>query len=186
MISGSLSAVQGAHVISAAGMVLVEGSLVATQALQTSAISGVLALVQDDQFAKAISVKTKYLIAGSTHQLFPFVGGDDWQIAATLLDVTGEPYDLSNAQILWTLVRYAGGQRVIADTDIDIAVVDPLAGTCVITVPARATTGIPGGRYNDVLRIVTGGITTTLCIGPVSVTVDPWQAAAPAALRLVA
>jgi hypothetical protein len=108
----------------------------------------------------------------NTHPQFQFVGGDDWEIVATLLDENGTPYDLNNAQILWTVYSTT---RVIDEGDSSISIIDAAAGTCSITVAATKTTTIPGGRYNDALRIITGGVTSTLCIGAINVTTDPWQ-----------
>jgi hypothetical protein len=112
----------------------------------------------------------------TAHQPFSFIGGDDWEIQATLQDENGNPYDLTNAQILWTLTN-AAGQRVLDPPDISISVTDAAAGTCSIMVAAAKTSTIPGGRYNDALRIVTGGITSTLSAGPVQVVTDPWLVA---------
>jgi hypothetical protein len=112
----------------------------------------------------------------TSHAPFSFIGGDDWEIQATLQDENGNPYDLTNAQILWTLIN-SSGARVLDVPDISISLTDAVGGTCSIMVAAAKTTTIPGGRYNDVLRIVTGGITSTLSAGPVQVVTDPWMVA---------
>ena len=122
----------------------------------------------------------------TTHTLFEFVAGDDWQISAELLDQNGNPYNLTNAQILWTLVNNAG-QRILQPADVAISITNAALGLCSITVPSSKTTAIFGGRYNYALRIVTGGVTSTLCIGPIQIIADPWKVATTAAtLRLVA
>ena len=37
-----------------------------------------------------------------------FVAGDDWRIGGTLLDRDGNPLDLTNASIAWTLLDPSG------------------------------------------------------------------------------
>jgi len=115
-----------------------------------------------------------------------WTAGDDWQIDATLLDETGAPFDLSGTpEILWALVD-AAGSRALDETDAIITVTDLLAGTCRIEIPATATSPLPGGHYNDVIRIVIDGVTSTLSYGHIHVTADPWGAITTAArLRLV-
>lgn len=121
-----------------------------------------------------------------THPVFQFFGGDDWEISATLLDENGVPYNLTNAQVKWTLIDNAG-RRILDVADVSISITNALAGTCLIMVAAAKTTTIAAGRYTDALRIVIGGITSTLNMGPVQVVADPWRAAqSTASLRLVA
>jgi hypothetical protein len=125
----------------------------------------------------------------TSHAVFELIGGDDWEISAELLDENGNPYDLSAAQVKWTLVNNAG-QQILDDDDVAIAIVNAAAGTCLITVAATTTTTLAGGRYSDALRIVTGGVTSTLCLGPIQVVIDPWKVQATTAstgrLRVVA
>jgi hypothetical protein len=125
----------------------------------------------------------------TTHIPFSFIGGDDWEILATLLDEHGSPYDLTSAEIKWTLVD-AAGKRVLDDGDFNITIIDASAGQCSIHVTAATTTTISSGRYTDALRIITGGVTSTLAIGSVMVASDPWkgvvQQSSTARMRLVA
>jgi hypothetical protein len=116
----------------------------------------------------------------STHLPFALVGGDDWEILATLLDENGAPYDLDNAEIKWALIN-ALGQRTLDVGDTTIDVVDAAAGTCAIRVTAARSATVLGGTYSDALRIVTGNVTSTLCIGPIYVVTDPWMTAKAAA-----
>jgi hypothetical protein len=121
----------------------------------------------------------------TAHSIFQFIGGDDWEISATLLDENDNPYNLTGATIKWTLVDNAG-RRVLDDDDIAISIISAAAGTCLIMVASTKTTTIPGGRYSDALRIIKGGVTSTLSLGPVQVITDPWAVAIqPAILRLV-
>jgi hypothetical protein len=121
----------------------------------------------------------------TAHSLFQFIGGDDWEISATLLDENGNPYNLTGATIKWTLVDNAG-HRVLADGDVAISITNAAAGTCLIMVASAKTTMILNGRYSDALRIIKGGVTSTLSLGPVQVITDPWAVVQPVALRVVA
>jgi len=112
----------------------------------------------------------------TTHAMISWTAGDDWQIDATLLDEAGSPFDLSGApEILWALMD-AGFNRVLDEDDVSITVTGAAEGKCSINVPAAKTSPLPGGRYTDVIRIVIGGITSTLSYGPISVAPDPWLA----------
>ena len=117
----------------------------------------------------------------TTHLGVSWYAGDDWQINATLLDENGNPFDLGSAQVKWCLVN-AGYQQVLDESDVAIDVVDEDTGQCAIKVPAAKTSPLPGGQYTDVIRIVVGGITSTLSVGTIFVIADPWAAVvAPAA-----
>lgn len=109
------------------------------------------------------------------HSIFEFIGGDDWEIQATLLDEYDNPYDLTGATVKWTLADSLG-KSVLGEGDSIISVTNALAGICSVVVPAAKTTTVVSGLYHDALRIVIGGITSTLAMGPVGVTTDPWMA----------
>jgi hypothetical protein len=110
----------------------------------------------------------------STQQL---VGGDDWSIPATLLDDAGQAYDLTGAQILWTITDDAG-QRFIEPVDYTVTLEDAIAGKCLIEVKAAKTTTVRAGRFTQSFRIVaTDGSTVTPLVGLVQVVVDPWRTA---------
>jgi hypothetical protein len=121
----------------------------------------------------------------TTHALFHLYAGDDWNIPATLIDDDGVPYDLTSAEIQWTMVDAAGKSPIVVG-DVTIVIIDALGGVCSIQVAASKTTAIAGGRYNDTLRITTGGITSTRNVGSVQVVADPWRVPQPVALRVVA
>jgi hypothetical protein len=120
----------------------------------------------------------------TAHTTFQFIGGDDWEIQATCLDENDEPYNLTGATIKWTLLDNAGN-RVLDVGDYAISIVDAAAGKCSIWIASPKTTTVAAGRYTDALRISTGGVTSTLSMGPIHVIADPWKAAQLAALRLV-
>jgi hypothetical protein len=114
------------------------------------------------------------------HLAIEFVAGDDWEILATLLDENGDPYDLATGppEILWTLVDRTWKPVIEAD-EIGISIVDAAAGQCAIQIPAAVTTTVEAAVYSDFIRIVIGGVTSTLATGPIFVTADPWRVAAP-------
>jgi hypothetical protein len=112
----------------------------------------------------------------TTHTPIVWFAGDDWEIRATLLDENGNPYDLTAAQIKWALID-KNASRVLDENDISVTLTDPVVGQCSIIIAAAKTSPLSGGNYSDVIRIVTGGITSTLSVGPVFVTADPWVAA---------
>jgi hypothetical protein len=112
----------------------------------------------------------------TTHSLIEFVAGDDWEIVATLLDENGFPYDLTAPHtIKWRLIA-VNGIAVIGDAAV-ITVTDATHGVCSVRVPAAITSPLVGGVYTDALRLVMGGETGTLLMGPVSVIADPWAQA---------
>lgn|SRR5262245_16969865 len=102
------------------------------------------------------------------------VAGDDWELSILMLDENGDPYDLTQATILWCLMDISYVQ-VVNTEDVVISITDPIGGTCLIHIPHDITTILPAGLYTDTLRIVIGGIYTTLLFGQISVMADPWR-----------
>jgi hypothetical protein len=62
----------------------------------------------------------------------------DWAIDGTLLDVNGQPLDLSNATLTWTLIG-PKGLPVLANGDASISVVDSANGIIRISVDNAKT-----------------------------------------------
>jgi hypothetical protein len=113
----------------------------------------------------------------TTHSAISWFAGDDCQIDVTLLDETGAPFDLTGPpEIKWVLLD-GNGQHVLDTADVAISIIDAAAGKCSIIIPAAKTSPLPGGRYTDVIRIVIGGVTSTLSVGVVNVAPDPWYVA---------
>ena len=110
------------------------------------------------------------------HVTFEWVAGDDWQINATLNDENGNPLNLAGALIKWALLD-SSYKRVLDQDDISVSVTDAAAGKCSINIPAAKTTTLGAGRYSDAIRVVIGGITSTLAFGMVYVMADPWLVA---------
>lgn len=108
------------------------------------------------------------------HDIIDWVAGDDWEVQATLIDESGQPYDLSGSEIKYALLD-AAYRRVLDNAHVDITVLNAAAGKCSIIVPSDVSKTVAGGKYNDVIRIVSGGITSTLAFGPVWVSTDPFR-----------
>jgi hypothetical protein len=70
----------------------------------------------------------------------------------------------------------AAGKRSLDESDVNITVTDAVAGKCSIHIPAAKTAPLAAGPYSDVIRLNMGGITSTLAVGPIIVTADPWLA----------
>jgi hypothetical protein len=121
------------------------------------------------------SASLKSTSTTKTHPGFKFYGGDDWQIEVTLTDDDGAPLVLDVADILWTMNDSKGG-LVFADGDFTISLLDAAGGVYAITVPAAKTTEIAGATYSDALRIVENNIASTLSVGAIYVTSDPFAA----------
>jgi len=108
------------------------------------------------------------------HQILGLVAGDDWELAVEMLDEDGAPFDLSTASVMWCLTDRTY-QRVIDTADVGISVLDPPTdGKALIQIPAAKTSPLHADIYFDILRIVTGGVTSTLLYGQVNVMADPW------------
>jgi hypothetical protein len=114
----------------------------------------------------------------SRHDTVGAVAGDDWEIRATLLKADGTPFDLSgDPSILWTLTD-STGRRVIEADEVSVSITDAAQGKCSVLVPATVTTRLVTARYCDALRLVMGGITSTLLTGDWNVLGDPFGAQA--------
>src|SRR5262245_27958897 len=109
------------------------------------------------------------------HDAFTAVAGDDWEIRATLTDENDNPY--TTGQILWALLDDKGQSR-IGTGGYTVAAIDAANGKYAIMVPASVTKPLPLGAYTDAVRIVVGGITSTLSYGLIYVMADPWSAVA--------
>jgi len=114
----------------------------------------------------------------STHALENMFAGDDWVIKATLLDESGNPYDLSGSPtIQWTLMD-AQGERVIESNEVTYTITNSAQGKCTVVVPHTVTTRLAGDMYTDVLRLTISNVVSTLSVGQILVYTDPWAAAA--------
>ena len=112
----------------------------------------------------------------TTHAPVNWFAGDDWQINATLLDENGNPFNLTTpARVLWALLN-SMGQRVLDETDVVISVPIPTNGKCTIVVPSAKTSPLGTSQYNDVIRVVVGGMTSTVATGMINVAANPWIA----------
>ena len=83
------------------------------------------------------------------------VAGDDWHIVGTLLDRAGNPLDLTNASIAWTLLDPSGSPVGASAT---ITVIDPpSAGIVNIKLTGATTATLAPGHYTEALRITRAG-----------------------------
>jgi hypothetical protein len=110
------------------------------------------------------------------HPDLEFVAGDDWEIATTLLDENGNPYDLTQPNTVKWILLNASQLVAIASDKVTISYTAPTTGKCSVLVPSTVTTLVPGGAYTDYLRLIMSGQTGTLLIGPILVIGDPWTA----------
>jgi hypothetical protein len=111
----------------------------------------------------------------STHEMVGAVAGDDWEVRLTLLDASGAPYDLSGTpSILWAMADRSG-RRVVEPNETTVSITDAAAGKCSVLIPASVTTRLAGGHYSDALRLITGGVTSTLLTGDWNVMADPFR-----------
>ena len=94
----------------------------------------------------------------------------DWAIAGTLLDATGDPLDLSNATLTWTLIGPAG-LPVLQNGDASITVTG--IGTINIAVHHTATATLECGRYIDALQVTIGDVVSPLWVGVILVAANP-------------
>lgn len=115
------------------------------------------------------------------HQLISLVGGDDWQINATFLDVDDTPLDITAAVIDWTMLD-ALGHAVLSTGQFSI-VLGANPGQCSLMVPATSSTTVAGGTYTNYWRLVIGGVANTMLSGALAVRADPWGVAAAPALE---
>lgn len=113
------------------------------------------------------------------HSSIEFVGGDNWEIAATLLDETGKAYDLTLAHTIKWCLMDGQGNRVLDSSvagQVTITTTDAVNGKVSVLVAPTVSTTVKGGTYTDALRLTIGGETGTLLMGPVNVIGDPWAA----------
>src|SRR5262249_34345695 len=106
------------------------------------------------------------------HDDTELMAGTDWAIDGTLLDVTGQPLDLSNATLQWTLIG-PSGTPVLADGDASITVVDASNGLIRIRVANAKTAPLECGRYIDALQLSIGDIVSPLRVGNILVAANP-------------
>jgi hypothetical protein len=110
----------------------------------------------------------------NTHQPVTLVGGDDWQLNATMLDPAGNNLDLSNASVLWTLLDETYKEALPANDF--VVTIGPGVGQCSVSVPATSTTKLSTARYYDFWRVVISGVHQTLLCGQINAQADPWGA----------
>jgi hypothetical protein len=109
-------------------------------------------------------------MAVSHHPDTELMAATDWAIAGTLLDVDGNPLDLANATLQWTLIG-PQGTPVLQNGDATITVTG--AGTISIAVHHAVTAPLAPGRYIDALQVSIGDVVSPLWIGNILVAASP-------------
>jgi hypothetical protein len=107
------------------------------------------------------------------HDDVTLYSGDGWTIDGTLLDASGNAFDLTGAALTWRLLD-ADGRALPASEAATITVVEPASdGKIIISVPDDATAGLPPGFYVDALRADdSAGKRSTLWSGRIMVSAD--------------
>jgi hypothetical protein len=106
------------------------------------------------------------------HDDTELMAATDWVIDGTLLDVNGQPLDLSNATLTWTLIG-PDGLPVLANGDATITVVDQANGLIRIDVPNTKTLALECGGYMDALQLTIGDVISPLWLGVILVAANP-------------
>jgi hypothetical protein len=104
------------------------------------------------------------------HDDTELMAGTDWAIAGTLLDVDGNPLDLSNATLQWTLIG-PDGLPVLQNGDATITITG--TGTINIAVHHTVTATLDPARYLDALQLSIGDVISPLWIGVILVAANP-------------
>jgi hypothetical protein len=105
------------------------------------------------------------------HHRLELVAGDDWQLDATMLDPSGEPIDLTDAILEWTLLN-SKGFRVVNPGDYNITIGSE-PGTVTVKITAASSALIAPGAHTDWWRVTVDGIAQTLLSGDIGVHSDP-------------
>lgn len=88
------------------------------------------------------------------------IAGEQWRIEGTLLDREGNPLNLTDASIIWTLLDESGAP---VTRDAIVAVLDPpAAGIVTIELTGPATSGLAPGLYTEELQITISGRTSVV------------------------
>src|SRR5215471_6755059 len=106
--------------------------------------------------------KVRRAMALVHHDDTELMAATDWVIDGTLLDVTGQPLDLSNPELTWTLIGLEG-LPVLANGD----------------VTNTKTALLECGRYIDALQLTIGDIVSPLWLGQILVAANPRRVTSP-------
>jgi hypothetical protein len=107
----------------------------------------------------------------NVHRSQSFQQGDTWQIQGNLSYADGSPFDLNTgAFVEWGLQDSAGATVIVLTLGAGIEVIDPNAGTLLITMTPLQSSGIAVGDYADQLRAIDPlGYVSTQWYGPINV-----------------
>lgn len=103
-----------------------------------------------------------------THRTETFFRSDSWVIDGKTHYADWTPFDLSEAEISWTLTN-AAGTVVLTKTRADAIILgDPAEGRLRFLI-AEAETDLPPGDYTDRLRLRTPALRSTQWYGTIKV-----------------
>jgi hypothetical protein len=103
------------------------------------------------------------------HREIQVTAGVPWVINGELLNATGAPFDVTNAQLAWVLLNAAS---YVIPMTASITKTDPVNGAISIEV-AKTDTALAPGRYTDALQIRQGDGTGLYWIGNILVAANP-------------
>jgi hypothetical protein len=83
------------------------------------------------------------------------LAGEDWCIVGTLLNRDGNPPDLTDALIEWTLLDQSGAP--VGASTISAVLDPPSAGIVLVNLAAATTAALAPGYYTDELRVTRSG-----------------------------
>jgi hypothetical protein len=114
------------------------------------------------------------LMAGPTHHdPIEVVAGDDWLIAGTLLDLDGDPLDLTDAVIEWALLSSTTGSHKVLDPDLDTT--DALVNTNHKGLPMIGIAEFHAPRTHGLARMYATDAERELDCRPCVVHLRHWQ-----------
>lgn len=102
------------------------------------------------------------------HRDIQVTAGVPWVINGELLDATGAPFDVTNAQLAWVLLN---ADSYVVPMTASITKTDPVNGA--ISIEVATTTALAPGRYTDALQIRQGTGTGLYWIGLICVAANP-------------
>jgi hypothetical protein len=109
-----------------------------------------------------------------THSLVQLTAGDSWEFDAILNDTDGNPLDLTNATIVWSILNF-NQVPALGTTDFTMQL-GTGPGQCSVLVPSASSTKLATGSYTDFWRVTLDGVTQVLIQGPMRVRGDPFVA----------
>lgn len=106
----------------------------------------------------------------TTHKPLRFYPGDTWEIMVACHGDAGEPLDLTDATIVWTLYSAPGVVALTKTLGAGVEVFGAAAnGKALVTVSAVESALLPAGSYFDETRVTADGEVSTQAVGAITV-----------------